>query len=177
MKTKLIAVLLLSVTVALGAVAGGAGARISKVTKLEADLTLSPGVPRAGHPAVSPPGLYGGFYATYNSTSHAIVYSLAYRGLRGPVFRVIIRSRSTGRTYAALCTPCRSVVTHREGRVTVYGINGVARVDADDGFLITSGRAYVELLTSAYPAGEISAPIYVPPTFGPNNPGETPRCC
>jgi hypothetical protein len=177
MKTKLLTVLVLVVTVALGAVAGGAGARTSKVTVLQADLTLSPGVPRAGHPA-APGGLYGGLDATYNSSRSTLAFNLAYRGLKGYVFRVVVQSNATRRTYAVLCTPCRSVVTRRAGRLTVYGIKGVVKVDPDDGFLITSGRSSIVVLTSAYPTGEISAPVYVPPTPQPGGPPtETPRCC
>jgi hypothetical protein len=145
------------------------------VTKLQADLVLRPGVPKAGHPQVLE-NLYGGLDATWNSARSTLAYSLAWRGLRGTAFRVEIRSWSTGRTYAVLCAPCNPV-TDRSA-VPVSRIHGLLRLDSDIGYLIAHGRTFVEVDTTAYPAGEIGGPIYQPPTFGPGHGyGETPRCC
>jgi len=174
MKTKSLAVLVLSATVILGAAVGGAGARTSSVTKLQADLVFRPGVPRAGHPQVLE-GLYGGLDAAWNSARSTFAYSLAWRGLRGTAFRVEIRSRVTGRTYAVLCAPCNPVADR--SAVPVSRIHGLLRLDPDIGYLIRSGRTFVEIDTTAYPAGEIGGPIYQAPTFGPGHYGDVPRCC
>ena len=173
MKTKVLAVLVLSVAVILGAAVGRAGARTSSVTTLQADLTLKRHVPQAGHPHVD--GLFGGLDATYNSVRATFVYKLAWRGLRGSVIRVRIRSWSTGRTYAVLCAPCKPK-TDRQS-LPVSRIHGVAVLDRDFGYLIAHGRPSVEVDTTAYPRGEISGPIYVPQPPQPGVPTETPRCC
>jgi hypothetical protein len=173
MKTKLLAVLVLSVAVILGAAAGGAGARSSgTVTKLQADLVLRSGVPRAGHPQVLE-NLYGGLDATWNSARSTFAYSLAWRGLRGTAFRVEIRSWSTGRTYAVLCAPCHAVPDR--SAVPVSRVHGLVRLDSDAGYLIANGRTFVEVDTTAYPAGEIGGPIH--PSVKYKGYGDVPRCC
>jgi hypothetical protein len=179
MKRISIALLVLA---AAGVLSFGAGAAPSRVTSITADLTLRTGVSQAGHPAVVPHGLYGAFDATYNARKGALVYSLRYKGLRGPAFRVALRSRATGATFAVLCSPCNPGPRARPGHEhpPVSGIAGSIRVDPDTGFLVTHGRAFVEADTTAYPSGEIAGPVSKKePEPGPGPPvvRGTPRCC
>ena len=182
MKRMSIALLVLA---AVGAFSLAAGAAPNRVAPLAANLALRLGVSQAGHPAVAPRGLYGAFDATYNARSGALVYTLEYKGLRGPAFRVAVRSRTTGAPFAVLCSPCNPVTRARRGNegLPVSRISGSIRIDPDIGFLITHGRAFVEVDTTAYPSGEIGGPIYktVPelPFTGPGPPRVqvAPRCC
>lgn len=162
-----------------------AGAAPTRLTQLQADLTLRPGVGRAGHPAVRPAGLYGAFDGDYNSRTGSLDFSLEYKGLRGSVFRVVIRSRTTGATFAVLCSPCTAALRARAGNegLPVHRIIGALRLDPDIAFLITHGRAFVEADTTTDPSGEIGGAIYVgPPELPFTGPGTprvqaSPRCC
>ena len=174
----------LLVLTAVGVFSLAAGAAPNRVARLAADLTLRPGVSQVGHPAVSPPTLYGALDGTYNVRAGTLAYSLRYKGLRGSAFRVAIRSRATGDTFAVLCSPCSPVkraTPAREG-LPVSRISGSVRVEPDVGFLITHGRAFVEVDTTAYPSGEIGGPIRTKaPAFPTNGSGpivtSEPRCC
>jgi hypothetical protein len=181
MKRKSIA--LLAVVAALGSLASTAGARSGSITFLSFDLTLRPGVSQAGHPAIAPRGFFGGGDATYNPGTSLFAYSLDYKGLAGSVLRVRIRSRATGAVYATVCDPCHPVSAGRghEG-LPVSHLGGRVTVDPDAGFLIARGRTFLEVDTTAYPAGEIGGPILPPPVFThpvtkPGGVTETPRCC
>jgi hypothetical protein len=195
-RTKSSAVIALSIAVFLAAVAGGAGAGSGRLTRLRADLVLRPDVPRDQHPAVAPHGLYGAFDATYNPGTGRLGYGLRYKGLDGFAFRVEIRSRATGETYAVLCEPCQPALLPKPGHegLPVSHLSGVVSIDPDTAFLITHERTFVEVDTTAYPSGEIGAPIfevvpvarYAPPPpksgYGSASPTgaltpETPRCC
>ena len=177
MNSKSLAALLLGVLVVLAAAASTAGAGGGRITSLAALLTLRPGVSQGAHRRVEE-GVYGSLDGTFNSARSTVAYSLSYQGLNGFAFRVAVRSRATGRTLAVLCNSCHplSIGRGRSG-LQVSHLGGVVRVDPDAGFLMTSGRAFVEVDTTAYPSGEIGGAIFQPPVFGPNNPGELPRCC
>jgi CHRD domain-containing protein len=173
MKRTSLTLLLLA---AVGASALAAGAAPSRVTRLRADLTLRPGVSRAGHPAVHPAAVYGALDGRYNDATSTFTYTLDYKGLQGTPFRVVIRSRTTGATYAVLCSPCSPVAAGRSGDgLPVSKIAGSVTVDPDTGFLIAHGRTFVEIDTTAYPAGEIGGRIHKPLHTGGIT--ETPRCC
>jgi hypothetical protein len=181
MKRTSIALLVLAAAGVLSLTAGAAPNR----TTLTADLRLRIGVGQAGHPAVVPQGLYGAFDGTYNAHTGTLGYSLRYKGLRGPAFRVVLRSRATGATFAVLCRPCNPVPTARPGHdePPVSRISGSIPIDPDIGFLITHGRAFVQADTTAYPSGEIAGPVFrkepEPPSTGPGpiKVRGTPRCC
>jgi hypothetical protein len=189
MKWKPIVLLPLVTAVGVGSLAATAGAGRGRITPLTADLTLRPGVGRAGHPAVAPHALYGALDATYNSRAGTLAYTLDYKGLKGPAFRVTVRSRATGSTYAVLCDPCHPVVLAKRGHegLPVDHLSGRLPVDDDVGFLITHARTFVEVDTTAYPSGEIGAPMLPPPpelpftgppaTGGTYAPAPYPRCC
>ncbi len=182
MKRTSIALLVLA---AVGVFSLAAGAAPNRAAQLAADLTLRPGVSRVGHPAVAPPSVYGALDGTYNARTGALVYTLEYKGLRGSAFRVVVRSRATGATFAVLCSPCSPVIRATRGRegLPVSVISGNVRVDPDVGFLIAHSQSFVEVDTTAYPSGEIGGRIYkkapeLPFTGpGPQPVTETPRCC
>ena len=177
MKTKAIAALVLASVVVLGVVASSVGARSGRITSLTAFLTLRPGVSRSAHHPVES-GVYGELDGTFNSARSRVAYSLYYQGLNGFALRVTVRSRATGKTLAVLCNACHPVSAGR-GRsgLAVSHLGGVVPVDPDAGFLITSGRTFVEIDTTAYPSGEIGGHIFQPTVFGPGHVGSLPRCC
>jgi hypothetical protein len=181
MKRTSVALLVLA---AVGVFSLAAGAVPKRVTRLEANLTLRPGVSRVDHPAVAPHGLYGMLDGAYDVRTGTLRYTLRYKALRGSPFRVVVRSRATGATFAVLCSPCSPVPAGRSGdRKPVSSLSGRVQVDPDAGFLITHDRSFVEVDTTAYPSGEIAGPIYekvpqLPFTGpGPKPVTETPRCC
>ena len=188
MKTKSIAALVLATAIGVGALASSAGAGRATFTTVVANLTLQPGVNRGAHHQVSPEDLYGAFAGTYNSGTGTFAWAVKYKGLNGTAFRVVVRSRATGATYAVLCSPCDVVRLPKPGDegLPVYHLSGRQPIGPDTAFLITHARTFVEVDTTAYPSGEIGAPIYPLirgggggslPFTGPPRNGEFPRCC
>ena len=176
MKTKSVAMLSV-VAVMVAGVASSAYGGSGRTTVLEALLTLRPGVSRSAHHPVED-GVYGSFDATFNSARSTVAYSLYYQGLNGSAFRVLIRSRATGRTLAVLCDSCHPLPAGRShAGLPVSHLGGVVRVDPDAGFLTSSGRAFVEIDSTGYPSGEIGGQISVVPPLAPGETRETPRCC
>jgi hypothetical protein len=177
MKRMSIALLVLA---AAGALSLTAGAAPNRVARLTADLELRIGVSPAAHRRVRPPRLYGAFDGTYSGYTGTLAYSLRYKALRGPAFRVLLRSRATGATFAVLCSPCSPVTMPGHEDPPVSRIAGSIRLDPDIGFLITHGRAFVQADTTAYPTGEIAGPVYKEPSStgpGPVVVQGSPRCC
>jgi hypothetical protein len=177
MKTKSIATLSV-VAIVLAGVASSAQAGGGRISPVSGYLTLRPGVSKAGHPHIGSPA-YGAAGAAYNSTTSQLTYSVSYKALAGSAFRLQIRSRATGRVYATLCAACHSTPAgHGREGLPVSHIGGQVTVDPDVGFLIASGRTFLEIDTTAYPSGEIGGPLLPPPPVTPGYAhGETPRCC
>ena len=182
MKRKVLALFALSVVAAAAALAGLA--RADAVQEFSADLVLRPGVSHVGHPAVAPTGFYGALSAFYNTGTHGWAYTLDYKGLNGPVTRVALRSRSTGRTYVVACEPCHPRVFPHAGHegLTVRHLAGVLKLDSDQVYLMQGDKLFVEVDTAVYPRGEIGAPVilYVPPVVKKGQPPvvqDFPRCC
>jgi hypothetical protein len=173
MKRMSVALLVLA---AVGSFSLSAAAAPNHVTKLLGLLTLRPGVSRTGHPAVTE-GVYGEFVASYNDGSSKLTYTLRYKGLAGTPFRVVVRSRATGADFAVLCSPCSAVSAGTSARDSLPAskIAGQVQIDPDTAFLISSGRAFVEVDTTAYPAGEIGGRIFLRPQSGGIT--DVPRCC
>ena len=182
MRSKPVGLLILAAVAAVAAVAGRAGAA-GQSYYLTADLELRPGVSQHGHPEVDPKGLYGALNAYYNHSTRKFTWTLEYKDLDGPVFRVVLRSRATGKAYLVLCSPCRPVVfphsSHEHRAVSQLG--GSVRLDLDTAYLINGDRTFIEADTTAYPGGEIGAPVilYVPPVVKKGHPvtKDFPRCC
>ena len=184
MKTKLVLLVAFGALVASAVLVGSAGASQHALLALyQSDLRLRPGVAAAGgHPRVNPPGLYGALDATYYPRTGKLQYDMRWKALRGLAIRLVIRSRETGATYAVLCGPCR-VATGGSGRESLDGHNvsesqGTAHISRDVAYLMVGGYTFLELDTTAFPSGEIGAPItglFVYPGH-PIVKGE-PRCC
>lgn len=183
MKPKLAPLVLFAVLVALAVRVGSAGAQHASFALFSSDLVLRPGVSQAGgHPRVNPPGLYGAFDATYQPRTGKVQYDMRWKALRGSAIRLLVRSRDTGATYAVLCGPCRltpgqSGHESRDG-FRVSETQGTASITRDVAYLMAGGYTFLELDTTAFPAGEIGAPIYGRFVY----PGQplvkgTPRCC
>src|SRR5262245_51595920 len=182
MKTKLFLPIAAAALVALGAPTGtavGASPR-ALFAKLTSDLRLRPGVSRAGHPRVNPPGLYGAFDAVYDRRSGKVRYALRWKGLVGSGFRAVIRSRATGAAYAVLCSPCRAQVKAvRSGEgLPIYEARGAVTVSRDVAYLLVGTHTFLEVDTTAYPSGEIGAPVFGEFVYpGPPKVQGEPRCC
>ena len=183
MKTKSLLVLVVfAALVPLAAQVGNAGAQRAVLALYSADLTLRPVAAHAGeHPRVNPPGLYGAFDATYFPRTGKLQYDIRWKALDGTGFRVVIRSRQTGATYAVLCGPCnvrsRGNTGTRDSR-EVSGVRGTTSITRDVAYLMAGGYTFVEVDTTAFPSGEIGAPVFGR-FFYPGQPavrGE-PRCC
>jgi hypothetical protein len=176
-KTKSLVLLVVVVGTALGVVAAGAGAsRPTGFFYVTADLTLRPGVSRSSHPSIRPPGLYGAFDGTYTVRSNRLSYGLEFKGLSGSAFRVVVRSRATGARYAVLCGPCNVRPRTQRGNegLPVSVLAGTVTLNPDVGYLMEGNRTFVEVDTTAYPAGEIGGQIF---GFRPPVTRSTPRCC
>ena len=177
MKTKSFVLLVVVVGTALGVLAAGAGAsRPTGYLYVTADLTLRPGVSHGSHPRVKPPGFYGAFDGTYTVRTSRLAYHLEFKGLSGSAFRVVVRSRATGATYAVLCGPCNVRPRAQRGNegLPVSMVSGTVTVNPDVGYLMSGDRTFVEVDTTAYPAGEIAGQIFA---FRPPVTRGTPRCC
>ena len=186
MKKNLVVVVAFAALVGLGVLAGSAGAMLHEralFALYQSDPTLRPGVGRAGgHPRVNPPGLYGAFDATYYPRTGKLQYDMRWKALRGSAIRLVVRSRESGAVYAVLCGPCRvtpaqSGHASRDGR-PVSEAQGTALISRDVAYLMAGGYTFLELDTTAFPSGEIGAPIYGRFVY-PGQPvvkGE-PRCC
>ena len=166
--------------VALAVLVGSAAASPrASYALLSSDLKLRPGVSHAGHPSANPPGLYGAFDATYYPRTGKLSYDLRWKGLAGSAFRAVIRSRATGAVYAVLCSPCRSTGRNgsREG-LRVHGVEGTVVISRDVAYLAVGAYTFVEVDTTAYPAGEIGGPAYGRFVY-PGQPvvKSEPRCC
>jgi hypothetical protein len=179
-KTKLLVLVAFAALVSLGLQAGSAGAQHAVFALFSSDPVLRPGVAQAAeHPRVNPPGLYGAFDATYYPRTGKLRYDMRWKALRGLAIRLAIRSRETGAVYAVLCAPCR--VTPGQSsrdRFPVSEAQGTASISRDVAYLMAGGYTFLELDTTAFPSGEIGAPIYGR-FFYPGQPavkGE-PRCC
>lgn len=189
MKIKSVAVLVLATAIGPAALAANAGAGSARFTTVVANLTLRPGIAGSSHRKVTPPDLYGAFFGTYNSGTGIFTYAVKYKSLKGSATRVVVRSRTTGATFAVLCSPCDVSVLAKpsDDELPVSHLSGKLSINPDTGFLITHGRTFVEVDTTAYPSGEIGAPIYPLirlhggggglPFTGPPSVGEYPRCC
>jgi hypothetical protein len=180
-KTKWLVPIAFSALVALAVLVGSAGASPRALfALLSSDLKLRPGVSQVGHPRVIPSGLYGAFDATYHPRTGKLSYDLRWKGLAGSGFRAVVRSRATGFTYAVLCSPCNSIVEadrSREG-LPIHEVKGTVVISRDVAYLAVGTYTFVEVDTTAYPSGEIGAPIYGLFVY-PGRPvtkGE-PRCC
>jgi hypothetical protein len=177
LKTKSLVLLVVAVGTALGILAAGAGAsRPAGFFYVTTDLTLRPGVSRSGRPSIRPPGLYGAFDGTYTVRSSRLVYRLEFKGLAGSAFRVVVRSRATGARYAVLCGPCNVRLRAQRGNegLPVSVVSGTVTMNPDVGYLMDGNRTFVEVDTTAYPAGEIGGQII---GFRPPATRSTPRCC
>jgi hypothetical protein len=163
-KTKLLVVVSFAVLVLLAVQAGSAGAQHAVFALYSSDLTLRPGVAQAGgHPRVNPPGLYGAFDATYYPRSGKLQYDIRWKALEGFGFRVVIRSRETGATYAVLCARCnvrsRGTANTLDSR-KASGVQGTAVISRDVAYLMAGGYTFVQVDTTAFPSGEIGGPVY-----------------
>jgi hypothetical protein len=188
MEWKLTAALVLGTSTTLVALAASAGAAPSLARPLSADLVLRPGVAQTGHPAVAPHALYGAFDASYATATDTLAWKLRYKGLSGNAFRVVVRSRWTGRIFAVLCDPCEPALRRARGNegLPVRVLSGAVRLDLDTAFLVSKAGTFVQVDTTAYPGGEIGGPILPAPqeVFLPPSPPGTaygpaprPRCC
>jgi hypothetical protein len=178
-KTKSLVVL--AALVALAVQVGGASAQHATLALYSADLTLRPVAAHAGgHPRVNPPGLYGAFDATFYPRTGKLQYDIRWKALEGTGFRVVIRSRDTGATYAVLCWRCN---VRPRGRMSldgreVSGVRGTVPISRDVAYLMAGGYTFVEVDTTAFPSGEIGAPVSGKFFY----PGQAvvkgePRCC
>ena len=184
MKSKLVVLVAFGALVASALLVGSAGASPHALFAIfQSDPTLRPGVAHfGGHPRVNPPGLYGAFDATYYPRTGKIQYDMRWKALRGFGFRLAVRSRQTGATYAVLCDPCRVTAggSGRESRdgFKVSEAQGTTPISRDVAYLMAGGYTFLELDTTVFPTGEIGAPIYGRFVY-PGHPivkGE-PRCC
>ena len=184
MKKHLVVAVALAALVGLGVLVGSAGAgQHADFADITSDLTLRPGVAHfGGHPRVNPAGLYGAFDATYVPRTGKFRYFMRWKALRGSALRLLVRSRQTGAVYAVLCGPCRygpaeSGFDSRDGH-PVTETKGTVTISRDLAYLMVGGYTFLELDTTAFPSGEIGAPIYGR-FFYPGQPGVKgdPRCC